>query len=29
MKVLKMPIDNKIKHDCGCEFEFECNDIEY
>ena len=28
MKVLKLPIDMKINCECGCDFEFDTDDIE-
>lgn len=28
MKILKMPFETKISCECGCEFEFEANDVD-
>lgn len=28
MKILKIPFETTIKCECGCEFEFDCDDIE-
>lgn len=27
MKIIKLPFETKIKCNCGCEFEFDTNDI--